>query len=248
MTGTTHEPWLRKVQVATLFDLTETGRLLRVNSPDRSPAPRLWLGGSAAGNVLRLGAEVGERTAHEIEALAAGEPPMAAETGVPVHHDAYVELLSAEAPIQEVSRDLTYVFGELVEYGHPAPAIRSGTPEGDAFVALTEADGMPEGLAQMGFADTGDLWPPWCVALDGGAAASIAITARLSAAGAEVGVATAPAIRGRGLATAVVAAWATHSGLSDRARFYSCAVSNASSQRVAQRLGLGFVGPGLAIR
>ncbi len=66
--------------------------------------------------------------------------------------------------------------------------------------------------------------------------------ARLATAGAEAGVYTAAAHRGRGLARLATAAWASQ--LWDRGvpLFYSHAEDNASSQRVAEGLGLRLLG------
>jgi hypothetical protein len=52
--------------------------------------------------------------------------------------------------------------------------VRSETVAGDELLGRLESEGMPAGLAGMGFAGTGDLWPPWCAALWDGAVASVA--------------------------------------------------------------------------
>jgi len=83
---------------------------------------------------------------------------------------------------------------------------------------------------------------PWCVALHDRQVASVAFAARLSKAGAEIGVATAPEMRGRGYAATAVARWSRLRSLRSRALFYSTDQTNGSSQRVAARLGLRFLG------
>jgi len=236
------------IQAATLFELTESGRLLHGNSPDRSLAPRMWMGGSAAGNIVRIRVDVREETARAIEALVAREPPMSEAHGMPVHMDEYADLLGAEAPVEEVSRGLTYAFPDSLDYEHGARVVSSGTPEGAQLSAHFRVEGMPENLVEMGFVDAHDFWPPWCVALDGGTIASVAFTARLSSLGAEVGVATPPASRGRGFAAAAAAEWASLPALVGHVLFYSTNAANVSSQRVADRLRLAFVGPSLWIR
>ena len=85
-------------------------------------------------------------------------------------------------------------------------------------------------------------------ALDAGTVVSIACTARLSSIGAEVGVATVPASRGRGFAAAATVEWASLPSLEGHVLFYSTNAENISSQRVADRLELQFVGPSLSIR
>jgi predicted GNAT family acetyltransferase len=79
-----------------------------------------------------------------------------------------------------------------------------------------------------------------------GAIAAIAFAARKGLLAADVGVFTLDAFRGRGLAAAVTAAWATllprHPML-----FYSTTRDNLASQRVIAKLGLPFVGESFRI-
>lgn len=172
---------------------------------------------------------------------------MSEPDGVPLHLDEYAELLGAEAPVEEVSRDLTYALPNSLQYGGGARIVSSDTDEGAELLARLEAGGLPEDLVEMGFVDTTHFWPPWCVALDEGEIVSIAFTARLSALGAELGVATPSRFRGRGFAAAATAAWSSLPSLENRALFYSTNVTNVSSLRVVDRLRLPFVGPSLSV-
>jgi GNAT acetyltransferase len=174
----------------------------------------MWIGATAAGNVVRFRHDVEERVA----------------------------LLGAQ-----VERELTFMLPDSAPVSNGGSVVASGTPAGDELLARLEAEGMPAGLTGMGFADTGDLWPPWCAALSGGTLVSIAFAARLSPVGAEVGVATAPEARGRGLAAAVTAAWSCHVELAGRACFYTTDAENRSSRRVAERLGLRLLGPTISV-
>jgi RimJ/RimL family protein N-acetyltransferase len=248
MTDEIGELRLRAIQATTLFGVTESGRLLHGNSPDRSAAPRMWMAGSTAGNIVRIRFDVEEDTAQAIEALVAREPPMSGARATPVHVDEYVELLSADAPVEEMSRDLTYLFPKALEHGHDARVVSSHTPEGAQLLRQIQAEGMPEGLAEMGFSEARDFWPPWCATLNGETIVSIAFTARLSPVGAEVGVVTPSAFRGRGFAAAATAEWSSLRSLEGRNLFYSTDATNVSSQRVAERLRLPFLGPSFSIR
>jgi RimJ/RimL family protein N-acetyltransferase len=208
----------------------------------------MWMGGSAAGNLVRIRVDVREETAHAIEALVASEPPLSDARRVPVHIDDYAELLGAEAPVEEVSRGATYAIPESLEYEHSARVVSSQTREGAQLLTRIQSEGMPEALVEMGFIEARHFWPPWCAVLDGGTIASVAFTARLSSIGAEVGVVTIPRARGRGLAAAAATEWASLPPLRGRALFYSTEAANVSSRRVADRLRLTFVGPTLSIR
>jgi hypothetical protein len=174
----------------------------------------VWVGATAAGNVVRFRHDVNEHAA----LLGAGR----------------------------VEREITFVLPARAPAPHSGSVVASGTPAGDELLARLRSEGMPAGLAGMGFVDTGDLWPPWCAALSGGTIVSVAFAARLSPLGAEVGVATAPEARGRGLAAAVTAAWTAHP-LAGRARFYTTDTENRSSRRVAERLGLRLLGPTISV-
>jgi GNAT superfamily N-acetyltransferase len=83
---------------------------------------------------------------------------------------------------------------------------------------------------------------PWAVATTEAEVASLCHCARLTAAGAEAGVFTNDAHRGKGLARAVTVAWAE--AMSERGipLFYSTSEENRASQKVAERLGLRGLG------
>lgn len=236
------------VQAATRHTFSDSGRLLQVNSPDRTLAPRMWMGGSAHGNVLRVRADVRDELAQEIEALVAREPPLVEPEVVPVHKDEYARLLGADAPVEELTSGITYLLPTSIKYYHDARIVTSETDEGRKLLSRFEAEGMPDGLVEMGFEDATHLWPPWCVALEDGDVASVAFAARLAADGAELGVATPPRCRGRRHAAATTAAWAGLPALAGRILFYSTEITNVSSQRVADRLGLRLLGAEFAIR
>ena len=67
---------LLSLRLAMGFVMTESGRMLCVNAPDRAAAPRLYLTGCQSGNQLCLRHDVGSATARSIEALVADEPPL----------------------------------------------------------------------------------------------------------------------------------------------------------------------------
>jgi GNAT acetyltransferase-like protein len=242
------DPDLLRLEVEALYVLTGSGRLVCRNTPDHEAAARLRLAGCRSGNHVRLRHDVGAATAQAIERLAADEPPLYAPGSRPIHLDAYLELLAVEAPVEQWDLGLVWSFPDQLDYRHSAPLVASDTPEGDRLLARLRERGMPAALVDAGFVDVGRLWAPWCVALDGDEIASLAFTVGLSPASAEVGVYTAERYRGRGLAAAVTAGWAALPALGGRVRFYSTTVANRSSQDVARRLGLRYVGAELTIR
>ncbi len=125
--------------------------------------------------------------------------------------------------------------------------ISSDTPNGDRLHTRLTNEGVPQTLVALGFEVADDIWPPWCIALHDGEIVSIGMTARMGPAGAEAGVITVPAFRRRGFAAAVTAGWAALPSLRDRSLFYSTERANIASRRVADRLGLRFLGASLRI-
>jgi hypothetical protein len=232
---------------ANSFVLTESGRILRRNTPDQAAAGRFFLAGCASGNVVGIRHDVGADTARAMELLVADEPALRDPDSTPLHLDEYLRLLAAEAPVEEWHAGLIWTFLERLEYAHQVTLVGSDTPQGDRLLARLTERGVPERLVRQGFVDVGEFWAPWCVALDKDDIASIAFTVSMGATSAEVGVNSVPEFRGRGFAAAATAGWAMLPALGGRALFYSTSRTNLSSQRVTQRLGLRFMGASLSI-
>jgi hypothetical protein len=230
------------VQFVTNFVTNASGRIRSSNDRDRSAAPLFWLAGSEDGNVFGVRSDVEDAVADEITALAATEPPFAPPNGEPRHLDRYVALLTREGVVP------TYTPGMVYELPNGLPAsaglvtVSSEDAEGEALKAWLAANGMPDGLHEMGFHDASEFWPPWCAALFYGQPVAVCFAARLSDLGADAGVATAKNFRGRGFAAAAVAGWSRMKALQSRALFYSTDRANRSSRRVAARLGLRLIG------
>lgn len=247
---------LRAVQAETLFQVTPSGRLLHGNSPDLPEAPRMWIAGSTPGNVVRFRADVSEKTARAIEALALQEPPLTDAEALLVHLREYVNLLrSDDNDLGDVSRDLSWVFPsapdeecDTVDADVSAvQLVYSDTPEGGQLLTRLRTSGMPNSLIEMGFASTDDFWPPWCAVLNADVVVSLAITARLSPRGAEVGIVTPEPFRRQGFAALATRGWWSVDVLRGRSLFYSTDEKNIASQRVAERLRLSFLGPSVSI-
>lgn len=212
---------LLALEASVLFVMSDSGRVVCENSSDRSAAPRLSLAGCASLNIVRVRDDVDEKTSQAIESLAATEPALREPESTPVHIDEYVELLAAEAPVEDFGSGLIWTFPERLAYEHSATLVASDTAEGYRLLARLAEEGMPAALVAAGFVDIGEFWAPWCVALDGDEIASIAFAARLGPAAAETGVFTVPAYRGRGFAAAATAGWARLPALRERTLFYS---------------------------
>lgn len=234
---------LLRIDIASTFVLSPQGRILRENDPDHSAGPRLYFAGCEEGNCLHLRHDVREDLAARAHALLGTLPPWHAPEALPAAWPAWTALFGPDAAPQP-----SLIF-TLPPQPEPAGAHRivcSGTPEGARWLDAACAQGLPPHLVAAGFKARKDFWAPWCVLLDDdGAVAATAFAARLGEQGAEAGVYTFPAWRGRGLAGVVTAAWSRLPALRGRALFYSTAIDNRASQQVARKLGLRQLGAGL---
>jgi RimJ/RimL family protein N-acetyltransferase len=224
-----------EVYADTLFASTTAGRIDYETDPKKSPGPRMWLAGGASGNVVRYRRDVSDETVQELDALVAEEIPLQHPESTPVHLSEYVDLLSREMPVQQESLGMIYRFPDELAYEHDVTLVRSETAEGD------------ELLGRLAPERARGIWAPWCIALHEGEVATVAMTARIGPRGAEAGVYTDEELRGRGYATAATAGWASLASLRGRILVYSTQRRNVSSQRVADRLGLRFVGSTLRL-
>ncbi|WP_368042302.1 GNAT family N-acetyltransferase [Burkholderia pyrrocinia] len=177
--------------------------------------------------------------------MAASEPPLAGRMQ-PAHLERYLSIL---APVSHWNLGCVYALPHALEFDTDAriALIDGDSDAGRQLLQSISTHGMPEGLLSMGFRSADDLWAPWCAAVVGGEVVSVAFAARLSDVGAELGLATAPAFRGRGMASAVTAGWSRLPSLRTRTLFYSTDSKNRASRRVASRVGLALRGMTLRI-
>ncbi|MBV9358581.1 MAG: GNAT family N-acetyltransferase [Chloroflexi bacterium] len=219
---------LLQIEIETLWTLEARGRIL--------DGPALVLAATGSGCALALGRAVPDDLAVELAALVAGAAPPADLDQPPGVLDPCRDLLSAAlGPLALVPESgPSYLIPEGLSFRADAALVRSDADERGRLRGANpgnwEADEWIELLeGRLG---------PWVMATHGALVMSICHTPRAGPRGAEAGVWTHPDFRGRGLAAAVTAAWATLIRPSGRYLFYSTARTNRSSQRVARRLGL----------
>ena len=229
------------IYVTTWYVLTDSGQILHGTDKKESPGPKFLLIGSETGNLAVFRHDVGEPTRRLMEAITLDEPPWTDPDSPPIHCDEYVHFLAREGTVTEFGTGgrLLYAFPEVLNAPQEASLVDSDTPEGRDFLA-----NLPPGNQFDGWRHPvpGHIDAPWCMTIHEGAIASIVETVRIGNGGAECGVTTAPSLRSRGFASAAVAGWASLPSLQGRSLFYCTNRQNVSSQRVAQRLGLKFIG------
>jgi hypothetical protein len=188
---------------------------------------------------LWIGAEVADALAADLIAAFEGagrsrdpgEPPPALER--------CRELLERDGRALRRKAGPSFVFPDDVRHGAQVPIERSDTSDTAPLRDANPGNWHPVEWVELLDGRLG----PWTMIVDGGRAVSICHTPKpVTARGAECGVWTDPAFRGRGYAAAVTAAWAAIVRPTGRHLFYSTDEGNASSRRVAGRLGLRLVG------
>jgi RimJ/RimL family protein N-acetyltransferase len=219
---------LMGIYADTGFTYDARGRMLRTNDPRevaRRPAPRLFLGRTMAGHVVRYGAAVPDALARRLEAILDGQPPVGDLHAPPAALAAVREALARHAPITTESGGPAYRF--------PASIARPGE-----VVHLTGANRELVRDTYPWLYDELADWQPCFAVVRDGAAVSVCFSSRMGADAAEAGVDTLPAFRGRGYAATVTAAWGAAVRETGRIPLYSTAWENLASQGVARRLGL----------
>jgi hypothetical protein len=244
---------LIRLDVAISYELAASGRIARgAAAPSgpradslplrRSAGARLHFAGCAAGNLAWLRHDVSDETAARLLDLSTDALPWRDPDTPPACLAEMAALLAREAPVEIDGPEIMFRLPNGLHYDHGFTLVRSGTPQGEEFLARLDRTGMPKSLIHAGFLGLDDFWWPWCMALEGDKIAAMAFTPHLGAAGAEIGVFTFPAFRSRGYAAAVTAGWASHPSLADRMLIYSTRLTNRSSRQVATRLGLSIAG------
>lgn len=224
---------LLEIQLATLFDLDGRGRIAGVNKSEASTAPRLYLGRTTQGCLLRVRADLPDALADALGAIAAREPPLAQ--------------LRASAPPPAPAAALAKALADALgpwerEYRGPAfllpEAGGDADPAGRASARLvTPANvGRLAGPFDWLVAELADI-SPTVVVVERGETVSVCHCARRGLRAAEAGVETVPAARGRGHARAAVAAWARHVRAAGLLPLYSTWWENRASLAVAAALG-----------
>ncbi len=220
---------LMRIHAATLFNSDADGRIVSLRRPWSRPGgpPRFFMGRTRNRHVWLFRHDTSADLIRELEVLCFSEPSAKDLMSPPSIAPAIRAALQARGPITR-------------EYRGPAFLIPEGVPAPPNAVLITRGNGD---LLKHGF--------PWMLenimanieigpvsaAVVNGSAASICYCARLSPVGAEAGVETLDAMRGRGFATAAVAAWATAVRRRGLLALYSTAWENVASRRVAEKVG-----------
>lgn len=227
---------LLDMQIEALFTHDPMGRMVAVNEPGGEVAPRFFLGRTRQGNLWRVRHDLPADVAERLQALAAAEP---------VHDDLRAKPAGLDAMLAVLGVDEA----DLDESG-PAFRFPAAIPvlAGVTRIRRANLDLLRPMVPDMDDLERDfELGEPSTAVIVEGAAVATAFSSRLSARAAEAGVVTLEAYRGRGYATAVVAAWARAVRETGRIPLYSTSWDNLASQAVARKLGLVMYGSDLSV-
>jgi RimJ/RimL family protein N-acetyltransferase len=227
---------LMRLHVEAEFTHDAAGDLVSTNEPSATPAPRFFLGHTALGVVRRYRHDVSETRRCALEAALAAELESSmTHTDRPLDPTPFEHILSQDAPVQHTSVGLAFRF----------PSALPATP--DTHVLRDTADGSLLHPSLAPWAPDIQSSPPFVALVLEGQAVAVCASVRITPQAHEAGVETAAPFRGRGYATAVVAAWAAVVRALGVEPLYSTSWRNAASRAVARRLGLLSVGRDLHI-
>jgi hypothetical protein len=213
------------IQAQTLYAIDDSGRLIHVNDPARSVAPRFAMWRTTQGNVWRYRHDLPRDVVRALEAVASTERVAGDFRGQPASLALYRGLLDGDAPVEDVYAGPAFRF--------PAEPLSAGDAE------LIHDDNAE--LLRPYFPDmlpVLDACQPYAAIIRDNAVVSVCHSARRSARAAEAGVETHRDFRVQGYATAAVAAWSEAVQGEGLIPLYSTSWENGASLSVAHRLGL----------
>jgi hypothetical protein len=220
---------LIQIQAETLFTYDGHGRIVKDNVPEGGAAPRLFVGRTRGGDVIRFSDALPDDVVQRLGALLEGEPP-ARDLRAPLTRRAQLRAVLAEhAPVD-------------AEGGGPSYALTGTLTEPGGVVRVTEGNIH---LVQHTFPElfrTFALVPVCFAVVRDGSAVSVCFSSRIGPRATEAEVETLPEFRGRGYAAAATAGWALAVREEGGIPLYTTSWQNLASQGVARRLGLTMYG------
>ena len=220
---------LMRMHIQALYTHDDRSRVVAVNEPGGSVAPRFFLGRTLQGNLWRFRVDTTDELTAGLAECCGREPETNELPRMPVHQEEYIRLLASHAPIERIWSGPAFWFSKDI-----APGVLP------VEISETNAD-----LLRGGFEDWLEDVPyrrPFMAMIEDGQAVSVCASVRITDAAHEAGVETLLKYRRRGYAVNVVAGWARAVRKMSAIPLYSTSWDNTASQHVAKRLGLTMFG------
>ncbi len=211
-------------RIDALFLQDDRGRITGINEVDSNViVPRLYILRTANHCLWRIGADVPDAIASQLEDALNDEPSQANFRDSLVHYQAYLNILEQDTPISNMRQGPAYYFSELMS--------------SDKAVLITEDN---QSLLEKHFPYTLEVFAsryPITVMVADGSAVAACFCSRKTPYVAEAGVYTVDEYRKRGFAKEVVQRWAYAVQQVGLQALYSTDWDNIASQRIAASLG-----------
>jgi RimJ/RimL family protein N-acetyltransferase len=226
-----------------LYHHDANDRIVRTRQPNGWPSPLFHLGRTRLANLWRFRDDLEPAAIRELARLAGREGPLLEAHPPPERMEAIRSVLRSAVELVVEWRGPAFRFPAEIPAPDRGPLpVVAVTAENQSILEESFADTVPE-LAER---------QPCIAAVDGERAVSMCYAARPlevkgcePCRGAEAGVETVAAYRGRGLAPRVVAAWGRAMREQGGEPMYSTSWDNKASCAVARKLGLVFYGEDL---
>ena len=225
---------LMRLHVETLFTHDECGDLVAVNEPGGSAAPRLFIGLTREGTVLRFRHDVAADLRTELKAEYEHAPQHMRDLAARAAQSRYEAVLGRSGSVTRTWAGPAFCFPEVGSSTLHAVAVTKHNA--DVLSPLLE-DWIPDV----------ELCQPMIAMSVSGCAVAVCGSVRRTAAAHEAGVETAPRYRRAGFASQAVSAWAGAVRDIGPVPLYSTSWLNEASLAVAHRLCLRSFGNDLHI-
>jgi hypothetical protein len=203
--------------VKVLFKHDDENRMTVVNEPPFDAAPRIFVGGTRQGNVIRYSNTLSESLVEKLEHR------INTDSGIDLGK--VMGVLSTDRQITNFWTGPAFLF----------PDVRSKSTQA---IQITESNKELLHSYFPDFLDELEFTQPCFAVVRNGSAVSLCCSARQTFAGAEASLQTAESFRGKGYAAEVSIAWAAEVQKQGRIALYSTSWDNLASQSVARKLHL----------
>jgi hypothetical protein len=214
-----------RLHVEALFTHDEWGRLVSVNEPNGAIAPRVFVGQTIDGPIVRVRSDIDEPIRRELERAAtslsaAPRPPLEAIDPEPLQ-----TILNAIEPVENIWVGPAFAFPN--DLAPTAVAVRVNAENAEFLRPLFR-----------GWIDDVSICQPMMAVVIDDHAVALCCSVRRTEEAHEAGVETAASMRGRGYAAAAVTSWANAVRADGRVPLYSTSWQNEASRSVARKLHL----------
>ncbi|MGQ0641595.1 MAG: GNAT family N-acetyltransferase [Gemmatimonadaceae bacterium] len=216
---------LMRLHIETLYTCDGACRLVAVNYAGSAPAPRFFLGRTAAGNAWGFRHDVDAALVDELTALCESHPAGLDVEGRVSIADPFIACLSRAEPVRETEAGPAFYFPANLPGDDNVVRV---TRDNAALLSPYLDDWRPDVSAST----------PMFAVLDDAKAVSVCASVRIAPEAHEAGVDTHRDFRRRGYAARAARAWARAVREMDRIPLYSTSWENGSSRVLAKRLGL----------